>query len=79
MEIYKKSDYTNIPVALSHLHIKEYTNILNQNNENIIVLYNSIYKELTYRKSFDEKKDYILTKNNDEKKIIIVLKITVNL
>ena len=30
---YKKSDYANIPIALSHLHIKEYTNILKRNNK----------------------------------------------
>ena len=33
MEAYKKIEYTNIPIALSHLHIKEYTNILKRNNK----------------------------------------------
>ena len=30
---HKKSDYANIPVAVSLLHIKEYTNILKRNNK----------------------------------------------
>lgn len=33
MEVYKKTEYTNIPIALSHLHIKEYTNILKRKDK----------------------------------------------
>ena len=33
MEAYKKTEYTNIPIALSHLHIKEYTNILKRKDK----------------------------------------------
>ena len=33
MEAYKKIEYTNIPIALSHLHIKEYTNILKRKDK----------------------------------------------
>lgn len=33
MEACKKTEYTNIPIALSHLHIKEYTNILKRKDK----------------------------------------------